>query len=73
MPYNDVLNGKNISGVVKTVFNGKIKNGQAYMEFDAIIESFLMGKYGGAYVKTYWNGSTLRTIIIESGELTRYH
>lgn len=36
-------------------------------------ESFLMGKYGGAKVTTYWDDNRLISIVIRSGKETRYN
>lgn len=68
--YNTVLNdSSNILGVPEAA--SYVENGVTY--YYTTRESFLMGKYGGAKVTTYWDENRLLTIKIGSGEQTRYH
>ena len=70
--YNDVLNSSNnIVGVPETA--SYIENGVTHYYTVTTRESFLMGKYGGAKVTTYWDGNRLLTIKIGSGKQTRYN
>ena len=66
--YNDVLNGKN-----SVIVNESLSIQGRSVWFATTRESFLMGKYGGAKVETVWDGNRLITMIIHSGEQTRYH
>ena len=66
--YND---SSNIVGVPKTA--SYTENGVTYYYTVTTKESFLMGKYGGAKVTTYWDGNRLLTIKIGSGKQTRYN
>lgn len=50
-----------------------VENGIVYNYVVTIRESFLMGKYGGAKVTTYWEGNRLLTIKIGSCKQMRYH
>ncbi len=66
--YNDVLNnGDNI--ILEEIVVYRDKTG-SYIKTTR--ESFLMGKRGGAVVTTSWDGNRLLTMIIKSGEETRY-
>ena len=70
--YNDVLNSSNnIVGDPETA--SYIENGVTHYYTVTTRESFLMGKYGGAKVTTYWDGNRLLTIKIGSGKQTRYN
>ena len=70
--YNNVLNDcSNIVGEPQTA--SYMENGVTYNYTVTIRESFLMGKYGGAKVTTYWDKNRLLTIKISSGRQTRYH
>ena len=70
--YNDVLNdSSNIVGKPELV--SYAENGITYNYTVTTRESFLMGKYGGAKITTYWDGNKLLTIKIGSGKQTRYH
>jgi len=61
----------NIVGVPETA--SYIENGVTHYYTVTTRESFLMGKYGGAKVTTYWDGNRLLTIKIGSGKQTRYN
>ena len=68
---SDVFNdSSNIVGKPKSA--SYVENGITYNYTVTIRESFLMGKYGGAKVTTYWDGNRLLTIKISSGKQTRY-
>ena len=70
--YNDVLkSSNNIVGDPETA--SYIENGVTHYYTVTTRESFLMGKYGGAKVTTYWDGNRLLTIKIGSGKQTRYN
>ena len=69
--YNNVLNDSgNIVGVPEIA--SYMENGVTHYYTVTTRESFLMGKYGGAKVTTYWEGNRLLTIKIGSGKQTRY-
>lgn len=68
---SDVFNdSSNIVGKPKSA--SYVENGITYNYTVTIRESFLMGKYCGAKVTTYWDGNRLLTIKISSDKQTRY-
>ena len=70
--YNNVLNdSSNIVGVTESA--SYVEQGVTHYYTVTTRESFLMGRYGGAKVTTFWNDNRLLTIIIGSGKETRYN
>ena len=68
---SDVFNdSSNIVGKPKSA--SYVENGITYNYTVTIRESFLMGKYGGTKVTTYWDGNRLLTIKISSDKQTMY-
>ena len=72
--YNNVLNDPtNIVDVKAQSYIAKELPDQPRISYEATYrESFLMGKYGGAQVTTVWDNNKLLSIIIRSGEQTRF-
>lgn len=64
-------NSSNLVG--KSQSASYIENGVTHYYTVTTRESFLMGKYGGAKVTTYWDGNRLLTIKIASGKQTRFY
>ena len=72
--YNNVLNDPtNIVDIKLQSYIAKELPDQPVIYYKATYrESFLMGKYGGAQITTVWDNNRLLSIIIKSGEQTRF-
>lgn len=68
--YNNVLYDPN--NIISIKQQSYTSNGVNITYGATYRESFLMGQNGGAQVTTVWDGNRLLTIIIKSGEQTRY-
>ncbi|MDE5778072.1 MAG: hypothetical protein K2I10_06140, partial [Lachnospiraceae bacterium] len=70
--YNDVLN--DMSNQIGSPESASYtEDGITFYYTVTKRESFLMGKYGGAKVTTYWDGDRLLTIKISMGKGTRFN